>query len=180
MLQKTINTESLDILNLHFVFLQNQKYFLLKTDQESSKYFTIPSFINVQKLENKIVFSLNNKQLFPLDSYVSSFISWLKLFNKKIKKKLLLKGLGFRSYLSDDKSKICFKIGYSHIIDLTIPKKISSIVIEKNYLIVESFDKVILGNFCKRIKELKPVDVYKNKGFSYKKEILLLKPIKKK
>ena len=114
-----------------------------------------------------------------MSSYVSCFNTWLKSYNRSLKKKLILKGLGFRCFLSNDKKQINFKIGYSHIIVLNIPKKITSITIDKNFLILESYDRALLGNFSKRIKQLKTLDVYKNKGFSYKNEILSLKPVKK-
>ena len=58
---------------------------------------------------------------------------------KKFKQKLLLKGLGFRCFFSDDKSRLKFKIGYSHIISLDIPKSISSVVIEKSFSIFDKY-----------------------------------------
>jgi len=103
----------------------------------------------------------------------------MNFIDKKIKRKLILKGLGFRCYFADNETKLVFKLGYSHIISLDIPKTVQSVTIEKNLLILEGFNLVNLGTFSKKIKNLRKADVYKNKGFSYPKEFIKKKQIKK-
>ena len=179
MSQNIIKISFTKVDNLFFLFSGQEKYFLLKSNLFFHKYFKLPPFIEFYKINNNFVFSVPKKIEYCLDSYVTSFNIWLKSSNRSIKRKLIMKGLGFRCFLSSDKKQISFKIGYSHIITLDIPKKISSIVIDKNFLILESYDRVLIGNFSKRIKQLKTLDVYKNKGVSYKNEILPLKQIKK-
>jgi len=183
MCRKVIKTYLTDSDNLtgklFFVFCQKTKYFLVRLNKINYKYYAIPSFLDFQKLKKKIFFETNKEASFHINSYVISLNLWLKSFDKKNKKKLILKGLGFRCFLSDDKSAINFKIGFSHIVLLIIPKKISAVSIDKNSLTLESDDKSVLGDFSKRIKQLKTIDVYKNKGFSYKDEVLRLKQIKK-
>jgi ribosomal protein L6P/L9E len=124
-------------------------------------------------------FFKNQKNKTLVDSYTSNFLSWLRFINKKIKRKLFLKGLGFRCFFSDDKTKLFFKIGYSHLKVLEISKKDCFITVEKNILIVESFNSLKLGNFCNKIKKLRAVNVYKNKGFYYSNEFIKTKQIKK-
>lgn len=162
--------------NLHYVSLRGKRFFLLK---KNYTFLTIPLFVKIKKDRNTFLFEFKSLIKFSSDLYFNSFLHWLKCYDKRIKQKLILKGLGFRSYLSPDKTEIFFKIGFSHIISLKIPAKIISVTIEKNYLIFEGHDNVVLGNFCKRIKKLKRLDVYKNKGFSDKNEIVYSKPIKK-
>ena len=149
------------------------------TSKSKYKYFTLPSSFSFQKIQQTLLFSSELKDEISLNSYLTSFVFWLKQNNKVFKKKLLLKGLGFRAFLSDDKSKICFKIGFSHIIALSIPKHINNIIIEKNYITIEGDNLGIVGNFCKQIKGLRLPDSYKGKGFLYKNEVISLKPIKK-
>jgi hypothetical protein len=179
MSQNNIKIMPLKVENLFFVFSNQEKYFLLKSNLFIDKYYKLPTCIDFYKINNTFNFLSPKNLKFCLDSYVSSFNIWLKSSNRSVKRKLILKGLGFRCFLSSDKKQISFKIGYSHIITLNVPEKILSIVIDKNFLILESCDRVLLGNFSKRIKQLKTLDVYKNKGFSYKNEILSSKPIKK-
>lgn len=163
--------------DLYYVSFQHERFFLLK---KNHTFFTIPFFLKIKKDKDLFILeSIENSVTFSADLYFGSFTYWLKSYNKKIKQKLILKGLGFRSYLSVDKTEIFFKIGFSHIISLKVPTKIFSVTIEKNFLIFEAYDNVVLGNFCKRVKKLRKLDVYKNKGFSSKNEIIHLKSIKK-
>ncbi len=179
MYQKSVKLSSVEMSNLYYFCLNNNKFFLMYTNKNKYKYFTIPSCFTFQKDQQTFIFSSELKDQTFLNSYVTSFIFWIKQNNKTFKKKLLLKGLGFRAYLSDDKSKICFKIGFSHIIALSIPKNINNIIIEKNYITVEGDNIALVGNFCRQIKSLKLPDSYKGKGFLYKNEVISLKPIKK-
>jgi hypothetical protein len=162
--------------DLSYTSFKNKRFFLLK---KNYRFFNIPLFLDFKKVKNKLSFKSQNFDFFSIYFYSNQFLYWLKSSNKKVKQKLILKGLGFRSYLSDDQTKIFFKIGLSHIVSLKIPKKIFSVVIEKNFLIFEGYDNIVLGNFCKRVKKLKKVDVYKSKGFLNKNENVFLKPIKK-
>lgn len=175
----TIKLFASELTNLFIISFGFKRFFLIKNNQITFKYFYFPHCFSFKKKNDILIFSSQNQEKEFFDLYLTNFLSWLRSSNKKTKQKLILKGLGFRCFLSDDKTKISFKVGYSHIITLDIPKRVFSITIEKNYLVLEGQDPIILGNFCKKIKELKKIDVYKNKGFSYKSEIIFSKVIKK-
>lgn len=179
MYKKIIKFASIEKLNLYYFFFNNNKFFLIFTTNKKYKYFTLPSNLNFQKEKQTFLFSSLKKDSFLLNNYLLNFNAWLKNNNKLFKKKLLLKGLGFRCFLSEDKLQIGFKIGFSHILFLIIPKNVNKISIEKNYLIVESDDISTLGDFCKKIKQLRLPDIYKGKGILYRNEIINLKAIKK-
>ena len=177
---KQLNFSTLQISNLSFVLFKETKMLLLKISENKYKYFVIPLDLKFRKENDIIEFSSesNSKQKI-FDSYIKRFLIWLKSYNKKIKKKLYLKGLGYRCFLSDDQNQILFKIGYSHINSLSIPKNLSLILIDKTSISVEGYDGTLIGNFCQQIKNLKLPNIYKGKGFLYKNEKFLLKPIKK-
>jgi large subunit ribosomal protein L6 len=80
------------------------------------------------------------------------------------KKKLVLKGLGFRMNVVENFEKIEFKLGFSHLIYITIPKTIK-VKIKKNKINVEGTNKVLVGTFINKILSLKIPDCYKGKGF---------------
>lgn len=92
---------------------------------------------------------------------------------------MLLKGLGYKAVLKNDDSVLELKIGYSHTISLPIKKDMLKIILDKNNLTVEGFDKVTVGNFVNKIRNLKFPDSYKGKGFWYKNEVIKLKEINK-
>ena len=173
---KSFVLSSFYLRNLYYISFKHERFFLLK---KNYTFFAIPFFIKIKKNKDGFLFEFKNLFKFSNDLYCSKLLSWLRFSDKKIKQKLILKGLGFRSYMSEDKTRISFKIGFSHMISLKVPEKILSVAIEKNFIVFEAHDNIILGNFCKKIKKLRRLDVYKNKGFSSKNEIAYSKPIKK-
>jgi len=72
-----------------------------------------------------------------------------------------------------------FKIGLSHIVSLEIPSHDVVVFLIKNTIVVEGINPVVVGNFLKKIKNLKIPGSYTGKGFWYKNEIKILKPVKK-
>jgi len=97
------------------------------------------------------------------------------------KKKLRLKGLGFRITVDMSVRELSLKLGYSHIVKVIIPDYVTNIrTTKKNLMLIESFDKIALGDFVKYISYLRRADSYKGKGFSGQYEKKKLKVIKKK
>ena len=92
----------------------------------------------------------------------------------------MLKGLGFRSTFDSTLSALTFKLGYSHLNTLNVPDYITNVKIKKNTILLESTDKILLGDYMRKIHQLKESDIYKGKGFSYKYDTKKLKIIKKK
>jgi large subunit ribosomal protein L6 len=166
-------------LNLSFCILNSKKFFLYKKDDFLTQYYFCPKEIFFEKKKNEIIFFSKTNNFLILDNFFKQFKELFLNLIKKTKKKLIIKGLGYKCFFSDDKKNLIFKIGYSHLIKLIIPKTIISIGIEKTFITLEGYDSIILGNFCKRIKELKPLDIYKGKGIRYKTEFIKLKPVKK-
>ena len=95
------------------------------------------------------------------------------------KKKLILKGLGFRVLLNETNDLAQFKLGFSHLINIKLPENLR-LKVRKNLISIECNDKILLGNFVNKIVSLRNQDSYKEKGFSYKYEKKILKIIKKK
>lgn len=97
------------------------------------------------------------------------------------KKKLRLKGLGFRIAVDMLTRELSLKLGYSHMVKVKIPNYVTNIrTTKKNLMLIESFDKIALGDFVKYISYLRKADSYKGKGFSGQYEKKKLKVIKKK
>lgn len=179
MCSRFVKLSLFEISSLNYYPSDNNKLLVFGSNESRFKYFRIPFNLNFRKEKQNLFFSTFIEKEFILTRYLNNFIYWLKNNNKSFKKKLFLKGLGFRIFLSDDKTQICFKIGFSHLIQTLIPKNITNVIIEKNSLVIEGSDIADVGNFSKQIKQLKLPDIYKGKGFSYKNEVINLKPIKK-
>jgi len=95
-----------------------------------------------------------------------------------IRKKLILKGLGLRTYYSRSSNILKLKLGFSHLILLTIPKSIKTFK-TKSFLLLESYDAVCVGNFAQLLCQLKYPNIYTGKGIWLKNQLIKLKPVKK-
>ncbi len=160
----------------------NGKIYFSVTDKNLTRFIFLPSFVNYAFNEKSIV-------LTPLkDTAAKSFIDFLKSLNSLksvgeelfFKKKLRLKGLGFRISVDMTKRELSLKLGYSHFVNIEIPYYITNIKSKKNIMLLESFDKIALGDFLKKVYDLRKADAYKGKGFSGQYEKRKLKVIKKK
>ena len=177
-MNKTVRLFNEKFENLSIIHNNNLRFFFNKSRKKNHAFFSLPSFIFFLFKKNLFLFFANELDYKIVEIYSNNFLLWINSLNKKVKQKLILKGLGFRSYFSDDKTKLLFKLGYSHIITLDIPTNIF-VTLEKNLIILEGFNLVKVGTFSKKIKNLRKLDVYKNKGFSSPNEFIKRKQIKK-
>ncbi len=69
-------------------------------------------------------------------------------------------------------------LGFSHPVEMAIPSGIEAKV-ENNVLTISGIDKHQVGQFAAIIRDLKPVEPYKGKGFRYAGEIVRRKEGKK-
>jgi large subunit ribosomal protein L6 len=80
---------------------------------------------------------------------------------------LEVKGTGYKFELKGN--KIGFSLGFSHPVEMELPKGVSAEVNKtNNELTLTSADKEVLGDFAAKIKQLRPVEPYKGKGIYYK------------
>lgn len=168
--------------SVSFGFIQEKKVLILIIDKQK-KYYVISSFINCYSDSMNLYFSClstEKKNLVNFNLFFNLIFQFSKNRNLIIKKKLRLKGLGFRMCLSTDLNSLELKLGLSHSIVLRIPSNKIKITLQKNVCIVEGFNKVDVGNFSSLICSLKRPDDYKGKGFWYSNQKENLKVIKKK
>lgn len=92
-------------------------------------------------------------------------------------KKLELQGVGFRMNVQG--KKIVMALGFSHPVEMEIPEGITAKIEENNTLSISGIDKQAVGQFAANIKDLKPVEPYKGKGFRYAGEKVRRKAGKK-
>jgi len=166
---------------ISFVLIKNEKVLVLKTLFNTQKYIKLPD-LHFYKKKNLLVLpevatgaAFNTSQL----NSVHFLSRWLKTFSKPIRKQLLLKGLGLRGSLSTDQRFLELKLGFSHLIKVSTALKELKISMTNTLLVVEGIESATVGNFLKKIRNLKTPDSYKGKGFWYKNESKILKEIKK-
>lgn len=81
---------------------------------------------------------------------------------KPFSKEMELNGVGYKMEING--GDLVLNIGYSHPVRVKIPSNIK-LTVNKNVLSGESIDKHALGDFFMKVHNMKPCDVYKQKGF---------------
>lgn len=164
------------------------KYILKIPKEISLKYvLTSVSLIFVIQREAKelyitasetLIWSFINEELtiYENSEVYNQFKSQLRKLQSPCTKKLMLKGLGLRATLLNN--KLDLKLGYSHIIHLTIPLNLN-LTISKSLIVINGANWNVVGNFAFKIRSLKKPNIYKGKGIWFKKEKMKLKAIKK-
>jgi large subunit ribosomal protein L6 len=81
------------------------------------------------------------------------------------KKALEIQGVGYRAQVSGNKLNLL--LGFSHPVDMPIPKGLSVSVEGGTQLVVEGIDKQLVGQFAADIRSKRPPEPYKGKGVRY-------------
>ena len=81
------------------------------------------------------------------------------------KKSLEIQGVGYRASVSGNTLNLL--LGYSHPVDMPIPKGLSVSVEGGTQLVVEGIDKQLVGQFAADIRAKRPPEPYKGKGVRY-------------
>jgi large subunit ribosomal protein L6 len=85
-------------------------------------------------------------------------------------KELDIVGIGYRA---DVKGRIAtFTLGYSHPIEVLLPDGVDLKIDKQTHLVLNSYDKQLLGQVTANIRALRKPDPYKNKGIRYTGEVL--------
>jgi large subunit ribosomal protein L6 len=126
----------------------------------------IPSFLTLEINENKINVLVENendkKQRSSWGTYRSLIDNLLIGVSKGYSREMELNGVGFKMELQGQ--NLTLYIGFSHTVNIVTPDSIK-LAINKNIISGESIDKQALGDFFMKIHNMKPCDVYKQKGF---------------
>jgi large subunit ribosomal protein L6 len=109
-------------------------------------------------------------------TYASHLTNMVNGVNKPFEKKLILEGIGYKSEVRGD--KIVFALGFSHPVEVMIPKTLK-VTAEKNNITISGSDKEEVGRFAANIRALKKPEPYKGKGMRYDGEVIRRKQGKK-
>lgn len=152
-------------------YLKTKKTLILKFKNHTR----ILNITNVIFIKNKVIFftsySLSFKiQLFLIEIEINNLINKLKLF-----------GIGYKVFeIKVLIHKILMiKLGFSHNIYYKFPYFFNVFVCKFTELYLKGFTFYLVKLHLAKIKNLKKVDVYKNKGFNFNFEKYIPKIIKK-
>ncbi len=92
------------------------------------------------------------------------------------KKNLQIEGIGYKTQIAGN--KMTWSLGFSHTIDVEVPKGLKATV-EKNNVSITGVDKEAVGQFAAQIVAMKPPEPYKGKGIRYEGQHVRIKEGKK-
>lgn len=167
------------------------KYFLIFVNKKGSlfyynlkKIFSVHFFYN----SNFIIASFFVKN--TCNNFIRNNIIFLKwnIFNIfkgfifGIKKRILIKGLGFKIdfFCFKNRNFINIKAGYSHRILLQTPISVNFILTKTNDVLLQNTNYIYLNLLINLIFMMRKQNVYKQKGFFNPSILFIAKPTKKK
>jgi ribosomal protein L6P/L9E len=90
-----------------------------------------------------------------------------------------MRGLGLKAFFIKDYNILQLKLGFSKIINVSIPDKKIKLFLTKRRIIIVGYNIIEVNKFAFKIKLLKLPNIYKGKGLWYKNEKIILKTVRK-
>jgi large subunit ribosomal protein L6 len=96
---------------------------------------------------------------------------------KGFSKSLAIEGVGYRAQLKGE--TLVINAGYSHLVEMAIPKGLTVAVPTPTEIIISGVDKQAVGQFAAEVRLVRKPEPYKGKGIRYKNEVVRRKEGKK-
>ena len=90
--------------------------------------------------------------------------------SKGFERKLEINGTGFKAAISGQ--KLTLNIGYSHVVDFSVPEGAKVTVDDNTKLTISGIDKQLVGHVASVIRGFRPPEPYKGKGIKYSDEVI--------
>jgi len=90
--------------------------------------------------------------------------------SKGFEKNLEISGVGYNAKLQGD--KLTMTLGFSHPVEMTIPKGLVVACPSVTSISVKGVDKQLVGEFAAQIRGKRPAEPYNLKGIKYKDEVV--------
>ena len=172
-------------IKIKIFFFKNQKI-LVVSNQYSSYYFIFPNFLELIYKNNYLYLiikeNIQNIKYKLLYFFLIHLSTSIKQLLKASATTFLIRGVGLKiNFLENSTSILNLKLGFSHLIFLSIPKSILSVSLFKKKFILCSFNKMLLGNFANLLYKYKPINIFTGKGLlkKQKKKFKLKEYVKK-
>lgn len=131
----------------------------------------LPKGIGVVRQDGKLVAQQADQGDPAMHGLVRSLIAnAVQGVSKGFEKHLDIVGIGYRAEVKE--KVLLAALGYSHVVEYSIPEGITVAVDKQTHLVVSGADKQQVGQVASEIRGLRPPDPYKNKGVRYTGERL--------
>ena len=122
--------------------------------------------VEVADGEVKLARSDDRKQSRALHGLARALVqNMVKGVSEGFGKELEIVGVGYRAEMKGN--KLVLSVGYSHPVEMPVPKELKVSVDQNVRIRVEGADKQQVGQFSAEIRKVRPPEPYKGKGIRY-------------
>ena len=134
--------------------------------------------ITMKQEENTIILERKNENAKAMHGTMNALISnMIKGVSEGYDKTLEIIGVGYRFNVQGQ--KLVVSAGYSHPVNMEIPAGLTVEANGNTEITIKGIDKVLVGEFAAKVREVRQPEPYKGKGIRYKDEHIVRKEGKK-
>ena len=134
--------------------------------------------ITMKQEENTIILERKNESAKAMHGTMNALISnMIKGVSEGYAKTLEIIGVGYRFNVQGQ--KLVVSAGYSHPVNMEIPAGLTVEANGNTEITIKGIDKVLVGEFAAKVREVRQPEPYKGKGIRYKDEHIVRKEGKK-
>ncbi len=134
--------------------------------------------VNVKIEDNSLEVLRDSDEHKPMHGTMNALINNMILgVTKGFEKQLEIVGVGYR--FAQKGNAIVINAGYSHPIEMEIPKGLTVEFPSNTELTIRGIDKELVGEFAANVRKVRQPEPYKGKGIRYKDEHIIRKEGKK-
>ena len=134
--------------------------------------------ITMKQEENTIILERKNENAKAMHGTMNALISnMIKGVSEGYAKTLEIIGVGYRFNVQGQ--KLVVSAGYSHPVNMEIPGGLTVEANGNTEITSKGIDKVLIGEFAAKVREVRQPEPYKGKGIRYKNEHIVRKEGKK-
>ena len=134
--------------------------------------------ITMKQEENTIILERKNENAKAMHGTMNALISnMIKGVSEGYAKTLEIIGVGYRFNVQGQ--KLVISAGYSHPVNMEIPAGLTVEANGNTEITIKGIDKVLVGEFAAKVREVRQPEPYKGKGIRYKDEHIVRKEGKK-
>ena len=134
--------------------------------------------ITMKQEENTIILERKNENAKAMHGTMNALIAnMIKGVKDGYAKTLEIIGVGYRFNVQGQ--KLVVSAGYSHPVNMEIPAGLTVEANGNTEITIKGIDKVLVGEFAAKVREVRQPEPYKGKGIRYKDEHIVRKEGKK-
>lgn len=140
---------------------------------KNEQSFVLHPKVKVETADKELKVSVKNpsdrRQKALWGTFRSLVANAIKGVTEGFEKKLEIIGVGYKASVAGE--KIVLNLGYSHPIELAIPKGLE-VKVEKNVVTIRGAGKQEVGEFAALVRSQREPEPYKGKGVKYTDEVI--------